>query len=277
MSGLSAYHAWNIALARFGASPEGLSADEAARLEAEVERAMTLEARILDTREALAVAIPYDRIADAVAGWREENPRCAISDAVLLEALHRELRVQAVLDAVAARAPAVSEREVRDYYDANPETFRRPERRQVRHILVTVNPDFAENTEARARARIDALADALKAGAGFADLAQRHSECPTAMRGGEVGRVTADALYPEIAALAFALSPGAWGGPVRTELGWHLVACEAVERAATVPYDDAAAQVRAHLAKLRRRAEQAAWLKVLVTRPVLVKGGSAAA
>ena len=223
------------------------------------------------------MALPFDRIADAVAGWREENPRCAIADTVLFEALHRELRVQAVLDAVAARAPAVSEREARDYYDANPERFHRPERRRLRHILVTVNAEFADNTEARARARIDELAAALKSGASFAELAQRHSECPTALKGGEVGTVAAAALYPELAALAFALPPRGWGGPVRTALGWHLIACEAVEPAETVPYDDAAAEVRAHLAKLRRRAEQTAWLKALVARPMLIKGGAAAA
>lgn len=277
MSDLSAYHAWNIALTRFGASPEGLAAEQARRLEGEVERAMALEARILETREALAVALPFERIADAVAGWREENPRCAIADTVLFEALHRELRVQAVLDGVAARAPAVSEHEVRDYYDANPDRFRRPEHRRIRHILITVNSDFAENTETRARARAEDLADALRGGARFADLAQRHSECPTAMKGGEVGTVAAATLYPEIAVLAFALPAGGWGGPVRTELGWHLVACEAIEPAEVVPYDDAEAQVRAHLVKMRRRAEQTAWLKALVARPVLVRGGSAAA
>lgn len=277
MSDLAAYHAWNIALLRFGTSPEGLEPEQALRLAAEVERAMALEARILETREAMAVALPFDRIADAVAGWREENPRCAIADTVLFEALHRELRVQAVLDAVAARAPAVSEREARDYYDANPERFHRPERRRLRHILVTVNAEFADNTEERARARIDELAAALKSGASFAELAQRHSECPTALKGGEVGAVAAAALYPELAALAFALPPRGWGGPVRTALGWHLVACEAIEPAETVPYDDAADEVRAHLAKLRRRAEQTAWLKALVARPMLIKGGAAAA
>ncbi|SBW06691.1 Nitrogen fixation protein NifM [uncultured Alphaproteobacteria bacterium] len=277
MSDLAAYHAWNIALARFGASPEELKAEQARRLADEVARAQALEARILETREAMAVTLPYDRIADAVTGWREENPRCAISDAVLFEALHRELRVQAVLDAVAARASAVSAREVRDYYDANLDSFVRPERRRIRHILVTVNPDFAENVESRARARIDGIAGALRGGADFAELAQRHSECPTAMRGGEVGVVADDALYPELAALAFALPTGEWGGPVRTELGWHLVACEAIVPAEIVPYADAAEQVRAHLAKLRRRTEQTAWLKALVMRPMLVGDDPAAA
>ena len=48
---------------RFSATPDALSAEQAARLADEVERALVLESRILETREAAAVALPYDRIA----------------------------------------------------------------------------------------------------------------------------------------------------------------------------------------------------------------------
>jgi peptidyl-prolyl cis-trans isomerase C len=277
MSDLATYHAWNIAAARFGGSPESLSAEHAERLDAEVARALALEARILESREAIAVALPIARIADAVAGWRDDNPGCAISDAVLFEALHRELRVQAAMDTVGARARPVSEVEVRDFYDANPERFHRPERRAVRHLLVTVNPEFADNTEGAARARIDAYADRLRGGASFAELAQRHSECPTAMKGGEVGTVGRGALYPELEALVFSLPVGGWGGPVRTVLGWHLVACDAIEPEDDVSFDDAEAQIREHLAKIARRAAQVTWLRALAMRPVLVKSDTAAA
>lgn len=277
MGDLATYHAWNIAAARFGGAPEGLADDLAARLADEVERALALEARILATPEARAVTLPFETISDAVAGWREENPRCPISDTVLFEALHRELRVQAALDAVAARAPAVTAAEARAFYDAEPQRFHRPERRAVRHILITINPDFADNTEDAALARAEALADHLRAGASFADLAQRHSECPTAMRAGEVGTVGLGTLYPAVEALAFALPPGGWGGPVRTELGWHLVACDAILAEEDVPFAEAEAAIRDHLTKVARRAQQVSWLRALTLRPVLVDDHFAAA
>lgn len=277
MSDLATYHAWNIASARFGGTPESLSPEHAERLATEVERALALEARILESREAMSVALPIERIADAVEGWRGDNPGCVISETVLFEALHRELRVQAAMDTVGARARPVSEVEVRDYYDANPERFHRPERRAVRHLLVTINPEFADNTEAAARARIDAYADKLRSGASFAELAQRHSECPTAMKGGEVGTVGPGALYPELEALVFSLPAGGWGGPVRTVLGWHLVACDAVEPEDDVSFDAAEAQIRDHLGKVARRAAQVTWLRALAMRPVLVKSDTAAA
>ncbi len=270
MSGLRDYHAWNIAATRFAAAPDALSPEQAARLADEVERALVLESRILETHEALAIVLPYDRIADAVDGWRGENPACDLADAILVEALRRELTVQAVLDTVTARVPSADEAAVRAFFAENPGRFHRPERRAVRHILITVNPEYPDNTEDAARARVDVLADELKAGAAFADLAARHSECPTAMRGGEVGTVAAGALYPEIEALAFSLPVGAWGGPVRTELGWHLVACDDILPGGDTPYAEAEAAIRAHLTKRARRDAQVAWLRALMNRPVVV-------
>lgn len=277
MSDLRDYHAWNVAATRFAAAPDALSPEQAARLDAEVDRAVTLEARILASREALAVSLPFEAVSAAVSGWRGENPRCPISDTVLFEALQRELMVQAVLDAVAARARPVSEPEAMAFYRERRESFHRPERRAVRHILITVNPNYADNTEPAAAQRIAAIADALRGGASFADLATRHSECPTAMKGGEVGAVAAGTLYPEVEAVAFALEPGAWGGPVRTELGWHLVACDAVLPPEDLDFAAVAAQIRGHLDKQRRREAQVDWLRALMARPVLVAGTEVAA
>jgi nitrogen fixation protein NifM len=256
-SGLRAYQAWNIAATRFSAAPDALSPEQASSLADEVERALTLESRILESREAMAVAVPYERIADAVDGWRGENPGCDLSDAVMIEALRRELTVQAVLDTVAARVPPADEAAVRAFF-------------AVRHILITVNADFADNSEDAARTRVDALAAELRAGAVFAELAARHSECPTAMQGGQVGTVATGVLYPEIETLAFSLPAGAWGGPVRTELGWHLVACDAVLPGGDTPFADAEGAIRAHLAKRARRDAQVAWLRALMNRPVVV-------
>ncbi len=42
MSDLRDYHAWNIAALRFGAAPDVLSPEQAARLDDEVTRALTL-------------------------------------------------------------------------------------------------------------------------------------------------------------------------------------------------------------------------------------------
>jgi peptidyl-prolyl cis-trans isomerase C len=87
--------------------------------------------------------------------------------------------------------------------------------RQVhaRHILV--------QTEADA----NAILSRLKAGEDFAALAQGLSKDDTTRdHGGDLGWFTQDELLtPELAKAAFALKPGEIGGPVKTELGFHVV------------------------------------------------------
>ncbi len=133
--------------------------------------------------------------------------------------MQRELLTQAALDTVTARATAPTEDEVLAFFAANPDRFHLPERRVVRHLLITVNPDFPDNTDEAAHARAGALVEALKGGASFADLAAHHSECPTAMQGGAVGTVPRGVLYPEVEALAFSLAPGG-AGAVRRGPRW---------------------------------------------------------
>ncbi|MBN2753165.1 MAG: peptidylprolyl isomerase, partial [Rhodospirillaceae bacterium] len=126
------------------------------------------------------------------------------------------------------------------------------------------------NTEDAARARTEAVISALKGGADFAELAVRQSECPTAMQGGMVGTVATGTLYPEVEALAFALDTGAWGGPVRSELGWHIVICDAILAPESIPFAEAETRIRSLLTKQARRAAQTEWLRVLMNRPIVV-------
>ena len=258
MTPLETYHLHNLAAARYGTVSDALGG---ADRQDEVARAVAVEAAILAAPEARGVAVAPEAVDAALSAWRGEHPGCPLDDRALRDFLGRDLAVQAVLAAVAV--PAVAEAEVRAFYDAEPARFRRPERREVRHILVTVNPDFADNREDRARERIDDLARKLADGADFSALARRHSECPTAMDGGRVGAVAAGRLYPELDRLAFALAEGAWGGPVRTEMGWHLVACDRILAAGTVPYEGAREEIRTLLSARRRRLAQAAWVRAL--------------
>jgi len=132
-----------------------------------------------------------------------------------------------VLQQVAAHHTAVSELDVRLFYHLYGERFRTSERRQIRHILITLNPDYPENTRAAALARIEHARDTL---AGrpqhFAGLARRLSECPTAMEGGRLGPVVRGQIYPQLNQALFHLREGEISGVLESELGFHLLLCE---------------------------------------------------
>jgi peptidyl-prolyl cis-trans isomerase C len=84
----------------------------------------------------------------------------------------------------------------------------------ARHILV--------ETEDQAKK----IADDLKKGADFAELAKKDSKDPGASDGGDLGFFTKDQMVPEFSAVAFALEPGKISDPVKTQFGWHVIKVE---------------------------------------------------
>ena len=139
------------------------------------------------------------------------------------------------------------------------------ERRTARHLLITVNDDFAENRRDLARARIEQLAEQMQGPAGgraqrFESLARQHSECPTALEGGRLGEVVPGQLYPALDAALFALGSGEIGGPVESELGFHLLLCERIQPGRSIPFTQARPQIRALLEERGRRNCQKAWI-----------------
>ncbi len=84
----------------------------------------------------------------------------------------------------------------------------------ARHILV--------ETEDQAKK----VAEDLKKGADFAELAKKESKDPGASDGGDLGFFTKDQMVPEFSAAAFALEPGKISDPVKTQFGWHVIKVE---------------------------------------------------
>jgi peptidyl-prolyl cis-trans isomerase C len=233
------YHVLRAALAMYGKTPSDLDAKELAAAEEQAAQAYTLETQVLTS-------------SDAASG---------LDEARLRRALMRELTVERVLERVAETVPPVTQAEVVAYYEANAELFQQPELRTAYQILVTVNPDFPENTRAAASVRVTELQASLRENPStFSEVAQRWSECPSALRGGLLGTVPRGRLAPEIDAVLFALAPGEISDIVETDLGFHIVLCEAVLAARLLPLDEVSGRIRTRLERDRRHQAQQAWL-----------------
>jgi peptidyl-prolyl cis-trans isomerase C len=63
----------------------------------------------------------------------------------------------------------------------------------------------------------------IEAGADFADVARKHSQCPSARRGGELGEFGPGQMVKEFDAVVFSAPVGEVQGPVKTQFGYHLV------------------------------------------------------
>ncbi len=86
----------------------------------------------------------------------------------------------------------------------------------ARHILV---PD--EKTCASLKTEIEDGAD-------FAEVARKHSTCPSGKQGGDLGEFGPGQMVKEFDEVVFNKEVGKVHGPVKTQFGYHLV--EVTER-----------------------------------------------
>lgn len=268
------YHLLRAALGRFGKPPAELQPAEMSLAESQARRQYELECRILQSDEARDVMVPEAVLESSVstvaaryadqAAFLADVRRNNMDEASFRDAVRRELTVEAVLERVGSRAASISDLDVMIYYYVHPEKFERPETRTVRHILITVNPQFPENTLEVARQRIGEIARRVQQKPHrFAEQAKKHSECPTAMQGGMLGTVDRGRLYEQLDPVLFGLKEGQVSDPVQSELGFHLLYCETVHAAGTMPLAEARSKIREVLLKRRRRMCQRGWLAAL--------------
>lgn len=118
---------------------------------------------------------------------------------------------------------------------------------RARHILL--------ETQAEA----DDIKTRLQSGESFDVLAAQFSrDVSTKDNGGDLGFFVRDDLTtPELAELAFALTPGQMAGPIQTLLGWHIVETLAFEERPLTDESLARAQEQQFTAWLNERKAQA--------------------
>jgi len=63
----------------------------------------------------------------------------------------------------------------------------------------------------------------IEGGADFADMAKKHSECPSGQKGGELGEFSPGQMVKEFNDVVFNDEVGKVHGPVQTQFGYHLI------------------------------------------------------
>ena len=82
---------------------------------------------------------------------------------------------------------------------------------RARHILVD------------SKDACDKLKTEIEAGADFAEMAKKHSTCPSGRQGGDLGSFRPGQMVPEFDTVVFRDEVGKVHGPVKTQFGYHLI------------------------------------------------------
>lgn len=256
----------------FDTTPERLDVAQRLKLDQVVARQHKIEARILGSRQSGHVKVTPEaveaRLAEIGSRFSSEAEfvldlaRHGLSLQTMRHEIERELRIDGVLEMVSAKIPPVSNLETELFYQLHYERFQTPERRTLRHILLTFSEDSDQNGREAVRERLDGIRELLlRAPDRFAEQALRHSECPTAMQGGMLGQVARGKLFPALEATAFEMRAGMLSEIVESPMGFHLLRCENVQAASRVPLANVRDRIRQQMLEARRENRQRAWVR----------------
>lgn len=164
-----------------------------------------------------------------------------------------------------APAPEADEAACRRYYQANPQRFIVGELIEADHILFQVTPGVnLDMLRAHAGA---VLADLLADPSGFAEVARRQSNCPSAAVGGNLGQLGRGDTVPEFEKAVFALPAGGLLPQVlETRHGLHIVRVTRRIEGRLLPFEQVRESIASALAAASRDTAWRQYARLLVDR-----------
>ena len=160
----------------------------------------------------------------------------------LMQDARRQILFGRLLEVLRDEGPStVTDAQVREYYEKNPERFIQPEEYRASHILVS-----DEETAKKALARI-------KSGEPFAKVAQELSTDPSKTRGGDIGFFSAGQVIPEFEQATRKLKPGDVSDVVKTPLGYHVIFLTERRASGRKSFEEVEKDIRALLENQQRQ------------------------
>lgn len=264
-----AYITMKTSIALFDLNTDQLSEEQQVELNRVVSKTIGIQQKVLAAKEAEKVYVDEPQLDKAIALIKQNFESEAAFEQALLanqlsepglrEALRSELSSEAVLAYISKDIPEVTEQQALAFYQRHPDKFLQVERRAAHHILLTINEQFEENKPKQARARIQSLANKVTS-ANFEKLAERHSECPTAVNGGYLGLVSRQQLLAELDEVLFNMPSESFSQPIYTGMGYHLLWCKQHYPEHRVSFDDAKAKIKQSLYEHAQKQQQRVWL-----------------
>jgi peptidyl-prolyl cis-trans isomerase SurA len=154
----------------------------------------------------------------------------------------------------------VTDSEAKADYDARKAEFSKPATVQLREILLKGDGAQSLAGELVAKAR---------AGEDFAELARAHSIAPSKATGGELGKLAAGDMNPDLEKVAFALPVGAISDPIPSGEGYRILKVEAKTEASVTPFEEVKDTIRRDLGEKRMNKELASYIANLREKAII--------
>lgn len=186
-----------------------------------------------------------------------------MSEANVKSQFAQGMAIQKFIDNELVQKITVSDKEIKTYYDSNPDFFRQSEQVRASHILIKVDPQAEESQKAEARKALEKIQLKLKEGDDFSALAKESSQCPSSAKGGDLSYFKRGQMAKPFEDAAFALKPGEVSDIVETRFGYHLIKVVDKKPKSMIPYQDVKDRLGQYLKQEKARKEVSLYLEKL--------------
>ena len=207
----------------------------------------------------------------------EEQFQAALKqEGLTLDDLRRQLERQMLISRVqqveVAGKIAVSEDEVKKYYEQHKETFTTQPQLTLREILIAVptsekGVNVAEDDAARAKA--EDIRKRLEAGEPFAKLASELSDSGSKANGGLIGPIARTDVAPELLQEIEPLKVGQFTRVLRTARGYQIVKLESATERKVKTLDEARGEIADRIAGEKQRGQMVQYLQQLRAQAII--------
>jgi len=198
------------------------------------------------------------------AGTEEAFNKALADRKLTIEKLKADARVEmsiAKMMNAQVTGTEATDADVRDFYDKNPDRFKRAETVRASHILLRIDPAADDGTKKQTKAKIDGLLTRAKGGEDFAALAKQNSQDSSAEQGGDLGYFPKEKMVPAFADVAFALKTGEISDVVTTQFGVHIIKVTDRKPGGTVPLEEVSPQVKQYLTEQKKQQQAQAFIE----------------
>jgi len=195
----------------------------------------------------------YEKLQTTSFKTKEEFTKYLTDNSISEDLLRAQLGNQLLANKVYAKITegiAVTEAEINKYYEENKSTlFSDPEQIKISHILVQYgDQDTTKKTKEAALEKINMVAQKLKEGETFENMANKYSEDANSNTlGGDIGYFSKGQLVTEFEDVAFALEKDKISDVVETQYGFHLIKVTDKKESAIKTFDEVKDSIKEYL------------------------------
>lgn len=131
---------------------------------------------------------------------------------------------------------AIEDQELRAWYEDHKDEYRMPTRFRIRELVLAKGATAEE--QGAAKAKLDAIQEALKAGKTFEEMVKEHSVSPSKATGGDLGWIGKGLMRVAIEQAALSMKPDQVSSPIETDKDIYLIQLIAAENDMVRPFAD---------------------------------------